>query len=543
MSRTERQTKRDAARLPTAGCLAFLLLPGLLLTPLLQAAPSFHGDQSFPALGLRFRPLAQATPAPLPPPKTWNYTWHRGDEEGREERFDPLELWRATQHGAAWRDNRGNRLVVARVTTLPPRLTGEHVSRATFEAAMADDTSRLDPASKEDLLAWLAAFTESQPAAPVTLKVGPNLTAAHLFPGNNGRSLALLFQVKRRYQRRTDPHPLWYCATLTALDNTPAATLRQNLEQQFLPHITALESPINERDKQLQPGGVRHTAEQPDSEVRQAARRSIANLEGWWSADAASYILLSDLKSATGRALVRELQQALPSIQRTFTKLVPPFEQQAPISVVRIFANGADYRNYVDSDFAWSSGLWSAAHRELVILGEDRNRAEIMRIIRHEGFHQYLFHATAMLPHAIWYNEGHACLFEGLKLGTGSQTTIDETERVRYLLDNLPAVARHLPVVLAMSPDDFYGGNDETRQLNYATAWGLVYFLRKGAPANRLHNYRNVLESYLESLRSERDGLAATATAFKAVDNATLQRDFIDFWRRGRAAARRYNPR
>ena len=64
-----------------------------------------------------------------------------------------------------------------------------------------------------------------------------------------------------------------------------------------------------------------------------------------------------------------------------------------------------------------------------------------------------------------------------------------------------------------MSYDQFYGGDDEFRNLNYAVAWGLVYYLRKGATLRRNSRDAQLLSATTRSVTAGEDPRAAAAAA------------------------------
>ena len=66
-----------------------LLLAGVTAA---VAAPSFRADKNYPDLGLRLRVLGNAEPEPLAQYKTYTYTYTRGDEQFKKDKFSPLEL-------------------------------------------------------------------------------------------------------------------------------------------------------------------------------------------------------------------------------------------------------------------------------------------------------------------------------------------------------------------------------------------------------------------------------------------------------------------
>ncbi len=130
--------RHTAGRFVTRLVRSFLLVSSVAL-PLLPAlsAPSFRADKNYPEIGLRMRVLGSSVPEPLPTHKTYSYTFTRGDESFKQDRFDAHELWYATQNAGQWRDSAGNVLIIGRATRLLPRLETEirHVLREAFDAA------------------------------------------------------------------------------------------------------------------------------------------------------------------------------------------------------------------------------------------------------------------------------------------------------------------------------------------------------------------------------------------------------------------------
>jgi hypothetical protein len=515
------------------------------------AAPTFRADRSYPDLGLRLRVLAEATPEPLPTPQTHTYTFTRGGESFKRDLFDPREIWYAAQHAGQWRDGTGNLLILGRPAVLLPAFPERHVSREDYDAALAAPANAFDANRPEHLAAWVGAFADAGPGAPEPLRVQSfTLDRAVFVPLDKPDVLAYAFRVKTRTPNGRVAPSDWFCAVLRIADGTPAAKARKEVETQFLasasglPATGASGTAAATRPKVLSPGVTPGEKPPviPDHPSRVAARRSIANMKDWWYAETPEYIFLSDIRSATGRALVKELQSDMPALRAAFARLVPPSAATGEVSVVRICENAEAYRQYVGADMTWSVGAWVPSRRELVIQSQGRDREKTLEIIRHEGFHQYLFYACDMTENAMWFNEGHACLFECAGIDRQGRVELPENGRLGALLGDFSSAAAQIPALLQYDHAAFYGGGNDERERNYAAAWALVYYLRKGVPADRKNPYGGILPAYLKALAAEKDAATATAAAFAGVNMAAFQKDFVDFWRRGRPAARRYDP-
>lgn len=538
-----------STRSAAAGLAAGLLLAAATAA---QAAPSFRSDKNYPNLGLRIRVLGNSTPEPLAQYKTYAYTFTRGDESFKRDLFDPHELWYATQHAGQWRDEDGNVMILGRPTHLLPAIQAEtkHVAREDFEKALADPALAFDPASAEALAAWVKAFAACTPGAPEPLRTLPfNLAAAVFFPTDEA-VLAYAFRVKtRKTSGQTAPSD-WFVAVVRIGDGTLKAKVRKDFEAQFLANVAAVPQAGATAGSAAGPksltaataSGKAPAAAIPDHPSRAAARKSIENMKDWWFAETPEYIFLSNIRSATGKSLVKELQATMPALRGAFAKLVPAFEEKTDVSVVRIFEEPEAYKQYVGKDIEWSVGVWASMRRELVILSQGRDKEQTLEIIKHEGFHQYLFYATSMIEDAMWFNEGHACFFEASEVDSKGRVEILENTRVNHLLDNLDAAASHLPKLIHANRASFYTGSEQQRSLNYTAAWALVYFLRKGVPSEKLTAYSGILDTYLKALAETKDCEAATTAAFEGVNMRRLQEDFTDFWKKGRNSARRYDP-
>ncbi len=114
----------------------------------------------------------------------------------------------------------------------------------------------------------------------------------------------------------------------------------------------------------------------------------------------------------------------------------------------------------------------------------------------------------------------------------------------KVLLENLDLAVTMIPQMLDMNYADFYagGGSSSGRSLHYALAWGLAYYLQKGAPQERNTPFKELLVDYAASLAASRDYEEANALTFADVDIAVFQTNFREFWLKRRASAIQYDP-
>ena len=514
-----------------------------------QAVPTFRSDKIYPEMGLKMRVLGSSDPVALAQPKTYTYTLTRGDETLKQDRFDPYELWYASQYCGQWQDEEGNTLTIGRIQKHCPRFGEQHVLREVYDKAMDSPTAVVSPHDERALLQWVKHFAKCEPEKAEKLRTSFNfgLSSASFVTVKGGAPLIYLFQVTIRTPAGRKVPSDWFCAVIGINDGSDNDKVRKNFETQFLAKVAAAPgtyttSKPDISSKELKISHTGSSGKYPDTPARAAARQSIANMKDWWFAETEEYIFLSDIRSSDGKTLVRQMQHEIPHLRTAFVTLVPPFEPITDTSVVRIFEDPAAYKQYVGETMEWSIGAWSPMHRELILISQGKNHDKTLEIIRHEGFHQYLFHSCVMIKNLPWFNEGHACFFESAAIDRSGRVDIRENDRVNHLLSNLDSVTARIPAVLAMDYEEFYDPAAALRSLNYTTAWALIYFLHKGAPLERINPYRDILPTYLKELKATGNPKVATTKAFTGIKIDGMQEDFAEFWKRNRTKARRYDP-
>lgn len=522
--------------------LAILALCGVAASAL--AAVSFGPVRNYPNIGFAFPALDNAQADPLPLPQAFPFLLVGGDTLVREDRFEPFELWFGLQCCGRWRNARGQTLVLGRVASRLPLFSEEHVSRQGFAAALADDANQIDPRNTEHVDEWVATFSDAPVYEAEPLKLNAfTLDELRFYPTDSTNTLIYAFRPR---QLGSAAAPDWFCVRLQAPGEKDPAALRARFEEQFigqlaLPSRTSKNEGAEAEELDVSRKGMK-SPDQPNHPVRLEARKSIENYDTWWYAETDGYIILSDVASEVGKSVIRDLQDTMPALRQAFARLVPPLTSENEVDLIRIFQSKADYVRYVGQDHAWTGAIWMPRRRELV-LTQELNKEEMMRLIRHESFHQYLSHAYCMLAAAPWMNEGHACLFENARVGPKGKVTLDEDPaNGPLLLENLELATASLPRLLQADYEGFYGGGQPERKLKYATAWGLAYYLQKGAPQERNTPFKNILPDFAEALAETHSYSAATTAAFKKIDLRVFQENFREFWLKRRASAMQYDP-
>ncbi|MFU8779932.1 MAG: hypothetical protein ACNA71_02780 [Kiritimatiellia bacterium] len=499
-----------------------------------QVTPSFVVPVELPAVGLRILVPARSVEEPLPPLERRLYRFQQGERTWQEERYEAREIWLRSQLLGQWRDPHGNRLRILQPRYRFPSLSDAFVQRSVYDEQVAQMAGMHEPSSDE-VLAWMENYLLETPGAvtPLRYLALPLQAAARVASGASHRWLYVL-----RLASATGQGFDVYVVDIDLVPDADVARVQQSFEERFLrslavfspqPQVVAQEPALGGGDSfamQL----VRSRAE---------AHASVANLRNWQSVDVGDYVLLSDQRRGANQ-LVRDLERVLEPMRAAYAAMVPSLHPIQTVGIIRLFADQDEYVRYVGANYAWSAGLWSEARGELVIRPVDgaryqQARERVLRTIYHEAFHQYLSLATSPLRVCVWYNEGHAVLFEHSRLQRNDL----------FFEEHLPYVERatRMPLaeLFALDYDTFYHTASERRQQHYATAWALVYYLRRTAAAEPAFPFERFLDDYMTAIQQIQSGIGVIQKLQERYDLHALEADFRDFWgspRRRRAALR-----
>lgn len=188
---------------------------------------------------------------------------------------------------------------------------------------------------------------------------------------------------------------------------------------------------------------------------------------------------------------------------------------------VYIFSGQAGYLAYTQDLLgekpAHTAGLYSPSLKQLLIWNVP-TFDELLRTVRHEGFHQFLDRFAQDVPR--WLDEGLAQYYETSKLVGG------KWEDGALAPQHVARLRKLAPVPLAafLAQDDarFYAALE--RDQNYAQAWALVHFLQHTS-----HENRRLLERLLDLIVTGTPPSDAVARVFDARTVTVLDRDFAAY--------------
>ncbi|HBC87284.1 MAG TPA: hypothetical protein DCZ94_10040 [Lentisphaeria bacterium] len=263
---------------------------------------------------------------------------------------------------------------------------------------------------------------------------------------------------------------------------------------------------------------------------RESVIKSIKNLKGWEYIPTDNFIIGYNVKN---KKTISELQSNLEKSRSAFTKFYPLKNPLKAVSVCKVFETREEYVAYVPEQMSWTSGVWMPMKRELAISplnwGTQADSRKVMiDIAYHEGFHQYIFYAADEIECAVWFNEGNATFFEGIDFKAGDKVKIDTTEYLKEM-KRISELDLNLDKFIKLPHSGFYSGN---RKQNYTVAWGLMFYLLKGAPSlKEKNNYSDIPYKYYDALLELKNGEKATEKAWEGVDMKKFARDFEEFWK------------
>jgi len=224
----------------------------------------------------------------------------------------------------------------------------------------------------------------------------------------------------------------------------------------------------------------------------------------------AHYLVKSDIDRETCVQASRILEEAF----RLYNIYLKRVKKDNRRFTVYLFAGEAGFHAYCENAMGeghtHAAGLYSAMLQQLIIWNTP-DRDFMMRVVRHEGFHQYLHRIMAHPP--SWFDEGLAEYFETADYVNGKW----HVGKVRE--DHLAALGKNLRLVplrrfLYMPARPFYKDAEQ----NYAQAWALIHFLRHGP-----EKYRTLFEALFARLQEKTTSKPALDRVFGEVDLNALE--------------------
>ncbi|MEE8141488.1 MAG: tetratricopeptide repeat protein [Planctomycetota bacterium] len=172
-----------------------------------------------------------------------------------------------------------------------------------------------------------------------------------------------------------------------------------------------------------------------------------------------------------------------------------------------------------------SAGYYNPWFRQLYLY-KHKNSADTFLVMNHEALHQYLHDYLERAPQ--WLNEGLGDFFGPSEyIAKGRK----EYMRIRpnwWRLDGLKNAVRRNRLssaseLMQMSQKEMY--NPRTKGLNYAQAWGLVYYCLEGGR----EKYKTTLQKYYKLLSKGKTSHEAYRRTFARIDMGRFEKDWRNF--------------
>ncbi len=488
----------------------------------MAAVPKLKGSaETAGSMGLKVKVLSGAKMMQSLTPAGQRWKLRRGDKQWTETHYNVREIWSGHERGVQWKDRKGNILTLATPTSFCPSFEQDHAMREDIEKKMSEDAEAFKEPTDETLARWASDFTEKNIAASALSPfAAASLDDARIVDFGDISRIGAFFKTKDGE---------WHYADFMLAQDSKSKE-RESLMKAFLKGVAV------DKSKSSSKGGAEGVV-----------------AEGRWLTfpEKDGYVFKTDLSRTQGAAFIKQAGRLMSAMRDAYKRYVPPIKKLG-VSTVRVFSTREGYNEYMQGATGESGersiGLWSPSHEELLILDQGNSeRAETLKIMRHEAFHQYLFYATGNGHHAMWFNEGHACFFENVVYDAKKNFVKiwdDPTDRrPRAVSEDPEKYAKLVKTVIGYDHEKFYSGSLMKVNDNYIAAWAAVYFLEKGSRAfKEFAPYGKVLPAYMKAMADGKKEDVATKEAWELVSDRDFVADFLKFWNK-RKAARNFEPK
>jgi hypothetical protein len=481
------------------------------------------------AAGIKFRKFKDFHQMSIPPIPV--YTYSNMQTGKRIEAHDPVDLWRHDQQIARFQGENGMFELATLKYLIPqklPLINNNYVLKSDYYDTLDSINIKWDDAT---IRTWVELFAGKVDSTVKRIRgmylrynylrftfkeFPPDEKQAFVLGYPEGKKICFLFSFEKGLSRSEVDNVIW------SLLKTVLITRERNI--------------VTGKAKHFQDYGTNVHGEKSSKfgDTRKRVIGEIENLKDWWHVETKNYVIKSNL-TYKNRTLALLIQKDIEIMRKTYTTFFPPVKEIDDVSVVTVFKSREEYQQYIPHDLGWSGGVWLPNRKELVIspnyIGSKKvSNEEMLPIVYHEAFHQYLFYALDYVTTPMWYNEGHAMLFEACKIDRSRKKVVvrENDRRIRSLESLINNNNLKLEEIMLLSPDEFY--QDDNLERNYTISWALVYFFRKAGHMYKDRNYENVCDIILQKLIKTRNWQKAATTGVAAINMKELNEDFLNFW-------------
>ena len=499
---------------------SFLLL--FLSCFMVQSATLKLGKtKKFKSLGISFKMFHGFEGRPINFPDLFSF------KNTKQKGYKNIDIWRYKQYVGSW-GNSDAELNVYEMSFAPPRNFSGYITEE--EASKKyEESSTTVSWDKDEKRKWLELFTGrkiGEKVHPIKNKYG---TKIELYSIKNKNGFLGLFVAsnKELFEKNI--------VFLYSVNSTIPKKQAKNLVYSSIKSTCftrVAKKTETDTKKNLKNSN-------PDYEAsKEKVIRNIKNLKNWWGISSKDYFIITNYPKSS-KKFIKQIKAELISSQNLYSRYYKRIVPLKEINVVRVFNDRESYVAYVGDDKKWTGGLWLPSKKELVIspntsVNEKGNKNSQIRILRHEAFHQYIHFALDQIQTSVWFNEGSAIFFASI-VKKGRTLKVKPSTYLKRLKNMIKKQKPDITTLLKMDYEQFYSGNGSKEKVseNYALAWGIVYFLQKGAYTVKRktgRNYTKILKNYYKQLVETKSSEEATKLAWEKINMKTFTEDFVKYY-------------
>ena len=446
----------------------------------------------------------------------------------KQKGYKSIDIWRYKQYIGSWGSNAAA-LNVYEMSFPTPKNPSRYITESATSKKYEKKSNSVNW-KKDEKKKWLELFTGH--------KIGDNIsslknrygTTLELYPIKNTKKVLWLFVASNKRVLKNNIVFLYSINSAAANKQTKKVVYSSIKSTRF----TRIAKKSKTSTKKSQ------KSSNPDYEAsKEKVLQNIKNLKDWWGISSKDYFIITNYPKSS-KKFIKQIEAELILSQKLYSRYYKRTVPLKEINVVRVFSDRDSYVAYVGNDKKWTGGLWMPLKKELVISpnisgNEKSNEDAQIKTIRHEAFHQYIHFALDNIQTSAWFNEGSAVFFEGI-VKKGRRLKVEPSSYLKLLKKMIKTQKPDIIGLLKMNYKQFYSDAQGKEKIseNYALAWGIVYFLQKGAYSVKKktgRNYRNILKTYYKQLIKTKSPEEATKLAWKKINMKKFTEDFAKYYK------------
>ncbi len=203
---------------------------------------------------------------------------------------------------------------------------------------------------------------------------------------------------------------------------------------------------------------------------------------------------------------INEVIKRLEASRELFEEDFPPAQPIEHVSVVRVCATEEEFHQYGDTP-PGVAGWFNPGSTELVLyFSNDDGGDAVLEVMTHEGFHQYCHFLFGQMEAHRWFDEGTGDYYGGFDLKGGKLVSDANMSgglrRIDIIKENLKN-GSYKPISVHIRADHPTWQRDGVD--SYSQSWSIIYFLRQGMRGKVggkywKKEYADILPNYIREL-------------------------------------------